>query len=176
MRGPAGRPTDRQRGDREEVSRATRGDQWLLPPRQLPFRWKCDGCPLFCMIKYRRKNRLGKADQPLVSRGRSRSRKESEDLSKNPCTLHRESERALLAYLSRRHCDARKRETRANLFPRISQNTAAASRHEREMSRRNELMALSFASPMKSPRSRNFPRQMSHFHRLHGCVIPRRAG
>lgn len=45
------------------------------------------------MIKYRRKNRLGKADQPLVSRGRSRSRKESEDLSKNPCTLHRERER-----------------------------------------------------------------------------------
>lgn len=30
---------------------------WLLPPpRQLPFRWKCDGCPLFCMIKYRGKN------------------------------------------------------------------------------------------------------------------------
>lgn len=29
--------------------------QWL-PPRQLPFRWKCDGCPLFRMIKYRHKN------------------------------------------------------------------------------------------------------------------------
>lgn len=36
--------------------RAGRSPMAAAPPRQLPFRWKCDGCPLFRMIKYRRKN------------------------------------------------------------------------------------------------------------------------
>lgn len=57
------------RAGRSEAGRCPRGSntthegrielaglQWLPPPRQLPFRWKCDGCPLFRMIKYRRKN------------------------------------------------------------------------------------------------------------------------
>lgn len=57
------------RAGRSEADRCPRGSntthegrielaglQWLPPPRQLPFRWKCDGCPLFRMIKYRRKN------------------------------------------------------------------------------------------------------------------------
>lgn len=55
-----------ERADRQPSEASRRGlesDQWP-PPRQLPFRWKCDGCPLFCMIKYRRKKRLGKPDQP----------------------------------------------------------------------------------------------------------------
>jgi len=91
---PAG-PAWAARG-REEVSRAERrGGQWL-PPRQLPFRWKCDGCPLFCMIKYRCKKRLGKPDPPPYPAGarereratkRGREERDRESLSKNPCSM-----------------------------------------------------------------------------------------
>lgn len=49
--GPRGSSAHTRVGDR-----AGRSPMAAAPPRQLPFRWKCDGCPLFRMIKYRRKN------------------------------------------------------------------------------------------------------------------------
>lgn len=52
--GPVEREQQRGRGAHRRPASPLAG-QWL-PPRQLPFRWKCDGCPLFRMIKYRRKN------------------------------------------------------------------------------------------------------------------------
>lgn len=60
----------------------------------MEMRWMC---PLFCMIKYRRKKRLGKPDPPPYPAGAVvRERRERENMSKNPCT---ESERNLSSFL-----------------------------------------------------------------------------
>lgn len=96
------------------------------------------------------------------------------DLSKNPCTLHRKRESPISLPLSRRHC---KEKGNARY---VSENLVKHSGNQvRDERRRDEtsswLFRLRRRRPMKSPRSRNFPRQMSHFHRLHGYVIPRHA-
>lgn len=78
--------------------------------------------------------------------------KESEDLSKNPCTLHRESSISL--------------PLSPTLQCKEKGNAQNLVKHS------NQSRVLSFASLMKSLWSWNFPQQMSHFHRLYGYVIP----
>lgn len=126
LRDRTGRAAGRGRAarDHEEVSRTRTANGWL-PQRQLPFRWKCDGCRLFCMIKYRRKKRLGKPDPPPYPAGAAiriaaRARKkERECETAGRKILARCTERTLLSFLSRQSVQreekgARFREARGN--------------------------------------------------------------
>lgn len=115
------------------------------------------------MIKYRRKKRLGKPDQPSMSRGRSRSSGERGPIEKSMHVAPGAREPSLahlsLSFLSRPHCDAKEKGN-----AHVSENRV--KHRKQEMPRRNEL--LRSCRRWKVHGSRNFPQQMSYFHRLYG--------
>lgn len=147
LRDRTGRAAGRGRAarDHEEVSRTHTANGWL-PQRQLPFRWKCDGCRLFCMIKYRRKKRLGKPDPPPCPAGaairiaaRARERKKESVRQPVEKSLHVAPRERYYPSSLGKACNARKKT-------HVSEKLVATSK-EREGLRDNEqlLSSLSFS-------------------------------
>lgn len=109
----------------------------------MEMRWMC---PLFCMIKYRRKKRLDKPDPPpsypagaVVRKGKKE--KEREGMSKNPCAeSKREGETwsCLSSVSYRQRCNSMKKKRVPEKFSRETKHAVATS-EKRKISRRNEL-------------------------------------